>query len=181
MNRKATAVWTRTLREGKGRVSTESGALSNAAYSFETRFENEQGTNPEELIAAAHASCFSMALANELQKAKITPHRLTVDADVTLEKDTTTWSISKVHLNISANISESDHARFEKIAQTAKENCPVSRLLKAEITLDSHLDATVDSDEHPTTDEAGVEPHQADGMPKQGATTQRDLEQPPMH
>ncbi|HXT86015.1 MAG TPA: OsmC family protein [Verrucomicrobiae bacterium] len=140
MARKATAVWTGSLKEGKGNISTESGVLSQSPYSFKTRFENERGTNPEELIAAAHAGCFTMALSAQLGNSGITAERLETTASVTLEKVADGFAITKIHLDLSARIPGGDKAAFEKAAQAAKAGCPVSKLLKAEITLSTNLE-----------------------------------------
>ena len=140
MARKATAVWTGSLKEGKGNISTESGVLSQSPYSFKTRFENERGTNPEELIAAAHAGCFTMALSAQLGNAGITAEHLETTAAVTLEKVADGFAITKIHLDLNARIPGGDKAAFEKAAQAAKAGCPVSKLLKAEITLSTKLE-----------------------------------------
>jgi len=140
MARKATAVWNGSLKEGKGTISTESGVLSRSPYSFKTRFENERGTNPEELIAAAHAGCFTMALSAELGKAGITPDSLETTAAVTLEKQDAGFAITKIHLDLTARIRNVDKTAFEKAAQAAKAGCPVSKLLKAEITMTAKLE-----------------------------------------
>ena len=139
MIRKASAVWKGSLKEGKGTISTDSGVLSNTQYSFSTRFEDGKGTNPEELIAAAHAGCFTMALSAQLGNAGIIPESLETTASVTLEKLEAGFTISKVHLDVSGRIPGNDKAAFEKAAQDAKAGCPISRLLKAEITLTAHL------------------------------------------
>ena len=139
MVRKASAVWVGSLKEGKGTISTDSGVLSNTAYSFSTRFENGQGTNPEELIAAAHAGCFTMALSAQLGNAGMTAEKLETVASVTLEKLEAGFTITKIHLDLNANIKGADKAAFEKAAQDAKNGCPISRLLKAEITLATKL------------------------------------------
>jgi osmotically inducible protein OsmC len=139
MIRKGSAVWNGSLKEGKGTVSTESGVLSNSPYSFSTRFENARGTNPEELIAAAHAGCFTMALSAQLGNAGITPESLETTAAVTLEKLEAGFTVSKIHLDVTARIPGVDPAAFEKAAADAKAGCPISRLLKAEITLTTHL------------------------------------------
>ncbi len=139
MIRKGSAVWNGSLKEGKGTVSTESGVLSKSPYSFSTRFENERGTNPEELIAAAHAGCFTMALSAQLGNAGITPESLETTAAVTLEKLEAGFTVSKIHLDVTARIPGVDPAAFEKAAADAKAGCPISRLLKAEITLTTHL------------------------------------------
>lgn len=139
MIRKASAVWNGSLKTGTGKISTDSGVLSNANYSFTTRFENGKGTNPEELIAAAHAGCFTMALAAQLGNANITPDSLETSAAVTMEKLDAGWTITKIHLDVTAKIPNADQAAFDKAAQNAKEGCPVSRLLKAEITMSAKL------------------------------------------
>ena len=135
MIRKASAIWNGSLKEGKGRISTDSKVLSNAQYSFSTRFEDGIGTNPEELIAAAHAGCFSMALSAQLGNAGITPESIETTAAVTLEKTDAGFTVTKVHLDVSAKIPGANAAAFEKAAQDAKAGCPISRLLKAEITM----------------------------------------------
>ena len=139
MVRKASAVWKGSLKEGKGTISGESGVLSNTPYSFSTRFENAKGTNPEELIAAAHAGCFTMALSAQLGNAGITPESLETTASLTLDKLDSGWSITKVHLDVAARIPGVDKAAFDKAAENAKAGCPVSRLLKAEITMTARL------------------------------------------
>jgi osmotically inducible protein OsmC len=140
MERTASAVWKGSLKEGKGTISTQSGILSDAPYSFTTRFENEKGTNPEELIAAAHAGCFTMALSAQLGTMNFTPQSLRTSAKVTLEKLDAGWTISKVHLDVSARVPGLTASAFEAAAASAKANCPVSRLFNAEITLDAHLE-----------------------------------------
>jgi lipoyl-dependent peroxiredoxin len=139
MVRKASAVWNGSLKEGKGTISTDSKVLSNAQYSFSTRFENGIGTNPEELIAAAHAGCFTMALSGQLGGAGITPEFLETTAGVTLDKTEAGFTITKVHLDVTGKIPGNDAAAFEKAAQNAKAGCPISRLLKAEITMTAKL------------------------------------------
>jgi osmotically inducible protein OsmC len=139
MVRKASAVWKGSLKEGKGTISSESGVLSNTPYSFSTRFENAKGTNPEELIAAAHAGCFTMALSAQLGNAGITPESLETTASLTLDKLDAGWSITKIHLDVAARIPGVDKAAFDKAAENAKAGCPVSRLLKAEITMTARL------------------------------------------
>jgi osmotically inducible protein OsmC len=140
MERSATAVWTGALKDGKGLLTTQSGLLDDAPYSFATRFENGKGTNPEELIAAAHAGCFAMALSAQLGTMNFTPQSLRATATVTLEKLDAGWTVSKVHLDLAAKIPGISEADFDKASQGAKANCPISRLLKAEITLSSHLE-----------------------------------------
>jgi len=140
MQRTATAVWTGALKDGKGSISTQSGVLSDSPYSFVTRFENAKGTNPEELIGAAHAGCFTMALAAQLGTMNFTPQSLRTVATVTLEKLDAGWTISKIHLDVAARISGISEAAFESAAASAKANCPVSRLFKAEITMTAALE-----------------------------------------
>lgn len=139
MVRKASAVWKGSLKEGKGTVSTESGVLSNTQYSFSTRFEDGRGTNPEELIAAAHAGCFAMALSGQLGNAGMTAESLEASAAVTLEKTDAGFTVTKIHLDLTARIPGADKAAFDKAAEAAKAGCPISRLLKADITLTTRL------------------------------------------
>jgi lipoyl-dependent peroxiredoxin len=139
MIRKATAVWQGTGKDGKGQLTTDSGILSGTPYSFKTRFENERGTNPEELIAAAHAGCFTMALAFQLQGAGITPTELSTEAAVTLEQEGSGFKISKSALTLKANVPGIDRAKFEELARAAEKNCPVSKVLNAEITMNFTL------------------------------------------
>jgi osmotically inducible protein OsmC len=139
MVRKASAVWKGSLKEGKGTVSSDSGVLSNTPYSFATRFESAKGTNPEELIAAAHAGCFTMALSAQLGNAGITPESLETTASLSLDKLDSGWAITKIHLDVTARIPGADKAAFDKAAENAKAGCPVSKLLKAEITMTARL------------------------------------------
>src|ERR1700752_5466997 len=139
MERTASAMSTGGLKDGKGTISTRSGILSDTPYSFSTRFENAKGTNPEELIAAAHAGCFTMALSAQLGTAGITPESLETTASLTLDKLDAGWSITKIHLDVAARIPGVDKAAFDKAAENAKAGCPVSRLLKAEITMTARL------------------------------------------
>jgi osmotically inducible protein OsmC len=139
MIRKASAVWKGNLKDGKGTISTDSGVLSNTQYSFATRFENGKGTNPEELIAAAHAGCFTMALSAQLGNAGITPESLETTAALSLDKLDSGWTITKIHLDVTARIPGATQAAFDKAAEEAKAGCPVSRLLKAEITMTAKL------------------------------------------
>ena len=140
MKRRATAEWRGDLKAGKGTVSTESGVLQDARYSFTTRFENEKGTNPEELVAAAHAGCFAMALSAELGKANLTAESLRVTATVSLDKDAGGWSITESKLDLVARVPGASDAAFHAAADSAKANCPLSKLLKAKITLDARLE-----------------------------------------
>jgi len=139
MIRKAKAVWRGTGRDGKGYLSTDSRVLAETSYSFRTRFENENGTNPEELIAAAHAGCFTMALAFGLQAAGHAPTQLTTEAAVTLEKEVQGFRISRSALTLRGEVPNLTEAEFLRLAEDAEKNCPVSKLLKAEITLDAKL------------------------------------------
>jgi osmotically inducible protein OsmC len=139
MIRKASAVWKGNLKDGKGTISTDSGVLSNTQYSFATRFENGKGTNPEELIAAAHAGCFTMALSAQLGNAGITPESLETTAALSLDKLDSGWTITKIHLDVTARIPGATQAAFDKAAEEAKAGCPISRLLKAEITMTAKL------------------------------------------
>jgi osmotically inducible protein OsmC len=140
MKRNASAVWTGGLKDGKGAISTDSGVLSDTPYSFGTRFESGKGTNPEELIAAAHAGCFSMALSLELGKAGLTAERIHTTASVTLDKAEAGFVITAVHLDLTARIPDADQQQFETAANTAKAGCPVSKALKAKITLAARLE-----------------------------------------
>jgi len=140
MKRTASAVWQGNLKDGKGTVSTESGALSQTPYSFSTRFENARGTNPEELIAAAHAGCFSMALSAELGKAGITPDSIQTTANLTMERLDAGWTVTAIHLDVAAKVPGRDAAKFAAAANSAKTGCPISRLLKTTITMDAKLE-----------------------------------------
>ena len=139
MVRKARAVWNGTGRAGNGHLSTDSGVLADTPYSFKTRFENEKGTNPEELIAAAHAGCFTMALAFQLQAAGYVPTELKTEAAVTLEPEGQGFRISRSDLTLQAQVPKLDAESFARLASDAEKNCPVSKVLKAEITLDARL------------------------------------------
>jgi osmotically inducible protein OsmC len=140
MIRKAKALWHGTGRDGNGTLSTDSGVLANVAYSFKTRFENEKGTNPEELIAAAHAGCFTMALAFQLQAAGFNPTELATEAAVSLDREGQGFRISRSALMLRAKVPNLSDADFQRMAGEAEKNCPVSKLLKAEITLDAKLE-----------------------------------------
>lgn len=135
MIRKARAVWRGTGRDGTGDLTTDSGVLSGTPYSYKTRFENGAGTNPEELIAAAHAGCFTMALAFQLQAAGFTPDELTTEAAVSLDPEGQGFKISRSALTLTGKVPGLDGARFEELARNAEKNCPVSKVLNAEITL----------------------------------------------
>jgi osmotically inducible protein OsmC len=139
MIRKAKAVWRGTGRAGSGNLSTDSGVLAGSPYSFKTRFENEKGTSPEELIDAAHAGCFTMALAFQLQGAGYTPTELNTEAAVTLEPEGQGFRISRSALTLRAQVPNLDEAAFARMAREAEKNCPVSKVLNAAITLDAKL------------------------------------------
>lgn len=139
MKRKGSAVWQGGLKDGKGTVSTESGVLSQTPYSFSTRFEGEKGTNPEELIGAAHAGCFSMAFSAILGEAGFTPNSIESSAAVSLEKDDSGFTISRIDLVMTASIPGIDEDKFQELAGKAKAVCPISKLFNAEITLDAKL------------------------------------------
>ncbi len=140
MKRTATAVWNGSLKQGKGTLTAPGGALDNTPYSFGSRFESGAGTNPEELIAAAHAGCFAMAFSAMLGEAGFTPDRVEARADVTLEQvQPAGWTVTKSHLTLAAKIPNIDQTKFDEIAAKAKAGCPISRLLKADITLDAKL------------------------------------------
>jgi len=141
MKRKASAVWRGNLKAGRGTISTESTVLRDAPYSFGTRFENGPGTNPEELIGAAHAGCFSMALSAALTQAGFTADTIATTATVTLENHPqTSWTVTAVHLETRAKVPGVTAEKFAELAAGAKAGCPISRLLKTEITLDAHLE-----------------------------------------
>jgi len=140
MQRKASAVWHGDLKSGQGSISTESGVLKKTQYSFGTRFENGIGTNPEELIAAAHSGCFAMAFSAELGKAGFTPTTIQASATVSLEKTEAGWTVTESHLDLTAKIPGIDQARFNAIASAAKAGCPISRLLNAKVSLDAKLE-----------------------------------------
>ena len=140
MKRTASAAWSGDLKQGKGSVSTQSGVLKDTQYSFSTRFENGVGTNPEELIAAAHAGCFTMATVAALGKAGFTPDKLATTASLTLEQVSGNWTITTVDLQMTAKVPSIDAKKFAEITADAKANCPVSRVLNAKISLDAKLE-----------------------------------------
>ncbi|HEU4653263.1 MAG TPA: OsmC family protein [Steroidobacteraceae bacterium] len=140
MKRSASAVWNGGLKDGKGVISTQSGVLENTQYSFNTRFEDGKGTNPEELIAAAHAGCFSMALSAQLNNAGKTAERIETEATVTLEKTDAGFTVTAVHLKVRAKVPGATPPDFQEAANGAKNGCPISRLLKAEITMEARLE-----------------------------------------
>jgi osmotically inducible protein OsmC len=139
MKRKASAVWRGGLKDGKGTISSESGVLKDTQYSFGTRFENGPGTNPEELIAAAHAGCFSMAFSAELGKAGITPESIQTTATVTLDKKDAGFAVTESHLEVKAKV-PGDRAKIQAAADSAKAGCPISRLLNASISMNFQLE-----------------------------------------
>jgi osmotically inducible protein OsmC len=141
MKKTASAHWQGGIKDGKGSISTQSGALKSAPYGFNTRFEDQPGTNPEELLGAAHAGCFSMALSKELGEAGMTAESIDTQAEVTLDKADGGFAITAVHLTLKARIPGADRAAFEKAVETAKNGCPVSKVLNAEITLEAVLDS----------------------------------------
>lgn len=138
--KKAWAAWKGDVKEGGGIVSTETGGLKEVPYGFKSRFENGKGTNPEELIAAAHASCFSMALSLMLGEAGLTPERIETHAEVTIEKIGTGFEITASHLRVVAKIRIANKEKFQEVANKAKEDCPVSKLMNARITMDARLE-----------------------------------------
>jgi osmotically inducible protein OsmC len=137
MKSKASAVWQGGLKDGKGQISTGSGVLSNTPYSFATRFEGQKGTNPEELIAAAHSGCFAMALSAQLGESGITPKRIDASATVSLEKTDGGFSVTSSHLEVTVQAPGANREAVEKAAQNAKVGCPISKLLNAKITMDA--------------------------------------------
>ena len=142
MQRKATAVWRGDVKTGKGSLSTESTVLENAQYSFSTRFENGIGTNPEELLAAAHAACFAMAVSSQLGKVGLRPEKLAATATITFEKVGEHFAISKSHLDLLAQVPDANQSIFEAAVKAAETGCPVSKLFKAEISVDARLEVT---------------------------------------
>ena len=140
MKRKATAVWRGGLKDGRGSLATESGVLRDTSYSFGTRFEGSAGTNPEELIAAAHAGCFAMAFSAELGKAAITPASITATATVTLDKTDAGWTVTESHLDVLVRVPGANATTVQGIANVAKAGCPISRLLNARVTMDAKLE-----------------------------------------
>ncbi|HUB86384.1 MAG TPA: OsmC family protein [Verrucomicrobiae bacterium] len=140
MKRKASAVWRGDLKSGGGAISTESGVLKQAQYSFGTRFENGPGTNPEELIAAAHAGCFAMAFSAELGRAGFKPEMIFATATITLDKTDAGWTVTESHLDMTAKIPGIDEPKFKTIAEGAKAGCPISRLLNTKVTLTAALE-----------------------------------------
>jgi lipoyl-dependent peroxiredoxin len=139
MQRKASAVWRGGLKDGKGTISSGSGVLNQTQYSFGTRFEDGPGTNPEELIAAAHAGCFTMATSAQLGNAGLTPESLETTATLTMEKLEAGWTVTAIHLELVGRVPGADAAAFEKAADSAKAGCPISRLLNATITMTAKL------------------------------------------
>lgn len=141
MQRTASAHWSGGLKDGKGNLSSASGVLKNTPYSFSTRFESQPGTNPEELIAAAHAGCFTMALSAQLGNAGMTAESIDTTATVTLEKTDAGFTVTASHLQVTAKIPGADKSKFDQAAKNAEEGCPISRLLKAKISMEARLEA----------------------------------------
>lgn len=141
MQRTASAHWSGGLKDGQGTLSSPSGVLKSTPYSFATRFESQPGTNPEELIAAAHAGCFSMALSAQLGQAGMTAQSIDTTATVTLEKQDSGFAVASSHLQVKVKIPGADKAKFEQAAKNAEEGCPISKLLKAKITMDAQLES----------------------------------------
>lgn len=141
MIRKGKAIWTGSIRDGRGMLSTDSGVLADTAYGFQSRFENGKGTNPEELIGAAHAGCFSMALSKVLGDAGLTPERIATTAEISLDKAADGFQISASHLRVVAKVPGTDEGRFVELAEQAKVGCPVSKLLNAKITMEARLES----------------------------------------
>ena len=141
MKRTASAEWNGDLKSGKGTISSASGVLNNTQYSFSTRFEEGKGTNPEELVAAAHAGCFSMALSAQLGEKGITPESIRTTATVTLEKSGAGFAVTASHLDVKARIPGGDQAKFDEAANAAKEGCPISKLFNATITMTAVLES----------------------------------------
>ncbi len=140
MKRKAQAEWQKNLKEGKGTITTDSHVLENAQYSFSTRFEEGKGTNPEELIAAAHAGCYSMALSHKLAEAGLNPERVHTTATVTLEKLEDGFTITEIHLEVAGRVPTASQDQFMKHAEEAKTGCPISKLFNAKITMNAKLE-----------------------------------------
>ncbi len=139
ITKSGSAKWSGGLKDGRGQVSTETGSLSDQPYGFKNRFEGERGTNPEELIGAAHASCFAMFLAMVLGQHDLTPESIDAEATVSLEQKDGGYAVTKVHLDVTARVPGADEAAFAEAAAAAKANCPISKLLNAEITMDARL------------------------------------------
>ena len=141
MKRTASAVWQGTLKEGNGTLSLQSGVMQETPYDFRSRFENGGATNPEELVAAAHAGCFTMALSNILGQAGFTADRLATKAEATLEQVDGKWTVTTIHLDLKGKVPNVDQAKFQELANDAKANCPISRLLNAKIDLTATLES----------------------------------------
>jgi osmotically inducible protein OsmC len=141
MERKASAIWQGSLKDGKGEFSATSGVFSHVPYSFKTRFEGAPGTNPEELIAAAHAACFSMALSAQLGGVNLTPESINTTANLKMEKLDSGWAITEIRLDVKAKVPNADDAAFQKAAADAKAGCPVSKVLNAQITMSAKLES----------------------------------------
>ncbi len=140
MQRKASAVWKGGLKDGNGTISAPGGVLNNTPYSFTTRFENAPGTNPEELIAAAHAGCFSMALSAQLGNENLKADTISTNVTLTMEKLDSGWTITASHIDVTAKVPGADAAKFQKCAENAEKGCPVSKVLNAKITMNAKLE-----------------------------------------
>jgi len=140
MKRTATAQWSGSLKDGSGALTTESEVLHNTPYSFSTRFEDVKGTNPEELVAAAHASCFTMAFAAELLKVGLVPKKIQVDSYINLEKTDSGWEVNEAHLKVYAFVPEGENDYLKKCAEKVRENCPISKLLNTRVTMETELE-----------------------------------------
>lgn len=140
MKRKASAEWQKGLKDGKGTITTDSGVLENTQYSFSTRFEEGKGTNPEELIAAAHSGCFSMALSGQLGAAGLTADKINTTATVTLEKLESGFAVTEIHLDVTARVPNASQEQFDTAANNAKTGCPISKLFNAKITMNARLE-----------------------------------------
>jgi len=143
MKRTAQAVWSGGLKDGKGVLTTPSGVLQNTPYSFHTRFEDGHGTNPEELIAAAHAGCFTMALSAIIEGMALVPEKISTQATLTMERIAEAWTITAIHLHVKARVADDDRENFLEAARKAETGCPVSRVLKAAISMDVEMEEAV--------------------------------------
>ncbi|MGB3293208.1 MAG: OsmC family peroxiredoxin [Phormidesmis sp.] len=141
MDSKSTVVWQGSVKEGQGKITTESGVLKESVYTYGTRFEDNPGTNPEELIAAAHAACFTMATTDFMGESGVTPEQIKTVATVTLSTEGNEPEVTKIHLDVTAKLPNGQKEAFEEAAAKAKENCPISRLLNADISMDTHVES----------------------------------------
>ena len=141
MDSKSTVVWQGSVKEGEGKITTESGALKESVYTYGTRFEDNPGTNPEELIAAAHAACFTMATTDFMGESGVTPEQIKTVATVTLSTSGNEPEVTQIHLDVTAKLPNGEKEAFEQAAAKAKENCPISRLLNADISMETHVES----------------------------------------